>query len=227
MIKGFFKSVFVLLTVIALSLSLVSCEHDREYDEQEVLTAARELIGKSYLLNEIYYGKGIPCTTDASTANGYYYEADIRYLMENDFRTLEELRAMTTAVFTEGLCNLIFTTKLSSVIDEDNVQSMSRYYQKYSDLEGKEPECIMVYTKAINLLTGDILYDYDSLRVDGVKGQYVTVALEAIVFNDKGDSQTATLKIRMLEEDEGWRLDSPTYKVYNDKLDEYNNLQGK
>ena len=223
--KNIFKSLVILLIFTICLSSLVSCERDREYDEGEVLSVARELIEKSKLLNEIYYGAGIPCTTDASGANGYYYEADIRFLMENGFETLADLRKMTSDVFTEGYCNLIFSTKLSSVVDEDSVQSMSRYYQKYSDREGKEPECIMVYTKAINLLTGDIIYDFTSLKVHDVEGEVVIVSLNASVYNDKGDSQTATLKIRMLEENEGWRIDSPTYKVYNSSLSEYENLQ--
>lgn len=224
-----FVSLFLALVILSMSIfTLSSCQRDREYDEAEVLSAARELIEKSVLLNEIYYGKGIPATTDSSTANGYYFEADIRYLLENDFKTVEDLKKMTAAVFTEDLCNLIFSTKLSSVIDEDNIQSMSRYYQKYYDAEGKKPECIMVYTKAIDLLgESEILYDYTTLAVDGVKGEYVTVSIDATVYNGKGDYQSATLKIRMLEEESGWRLDSPTYKVYSERLDEYEDLTKK
>lgn len=222
-----FEAVLVVLTLLLSLTSLFGCERNREYDEGEVIDAARELIEKSQLLNEIYYGKGIPATTDSSTASGYYFEADIRYLMEHDFRTIDDLREMTSAVFTENMCNLIFTTKLSSINDGDNTQSLARYYQKYSDAEGREPECIMVYTRAISLLKGETIYDLSTLRVDGVKGQVITVALEVNLFNEEGDSQTATLKVDLLEEKNGFRLDSPTYKVYNGKLDEYNELQGK
>ena len=58
--KRFIKvALAILLSAIILFgvLSLVAC--DRKYDEEEVVSAAKALLEKASILNQIYYGGGI------------------------------------------------------------------------------------------------------------------------------------------------------------------------
>lgn len=208
--------------VISLLFNLISC--DRRYDEEEVRAEARSLIEKSALFNEIYWGEGISYIENTSTSNGAYYEASLVSLDKYGFSTIEELKGMTEEVFSEEYCQIIFSTTLSSVSDSGELQFYARYYQKYTDEYMTEPECIMVYSLAKALIVGKTEYLFDTLEVIGSKGDLVFVKIKAKVSHD-GKTQEQELKIGLIEQKDGWRLDTPTYVSYNDKKDDYNNLQ--
>ena len=214
------RLICLLLTSVAL-LSLVSC--NRRYNEDEVITSAEALLKKAEVLNEIYYGRGIQYIT-SGYVDGYYYEADPIHLNSLGFRTIEELKNKTLEVFTYGYAEEIFNTKLSAIEDETGVQQMTRYYQRYDGPNVLAPICIMVYSKAPVLFKDKIVYDYDSLRVMGSKKQTVLVEIDATVTNEEGKSQTVTVNLNLIEEDDGWKIDNPCYANYNDSADKYNEL---
>ena len=61
----------MLLCTLMLTCSFVGCGSvppvaDRDYNEAEVIEAAKELLPRSMLINELFYGSGIP----ASDAEG-------------------------------------------------------------------------------------------------------------------------------------------------------------
>lgn len=216
-------SLFVSVTLVLASLfNLISC--DRSYDEQEVKREARMLIENSIMLNEIYWGEGIAYVENASTSNGAYYEASFISLDKYGIRTLDDLKAKTRDVFSDGYCELIFSTTMSSVVDAEELQVYARYYQKYTDEYMTTPDCIMVYSHAKALITGEAEYLYDTLEVIGSKKDTVYVTILANVTYD-GKVQQKKIKIGLIEQNDGWRLDTPTYVSYNEKEDDYNNLQ--
>ena len=212
------KLFILLLITVSLLPSLISC--NRRYDEEEVLTSAKELLTVAEVLNEIYYGRGIQYVTTGNI-DGYYYEADPMHLKYLGFYTVEELKNKTLETFTRGYANQIFATKLSAIEDETGIQQMIRYYQKYDGENLLTPVCIMVYSMAPVSLKDEIIYDYSSLRVAGVSGQTVSVEVDATVTSGE-KIQTVTIKIDLIEEDNGWRIDNPCYANYNDNLDKNN-----
>lgn len=210
------KRILSLILVISLSLlSLVSCG-DRKYDEAEVKAAARALISDSEILNEIFWGSGIPYIDDKNTSDGVYYEAYYAYHKNLGVETLEDLKTLAGKTFSEDQCSLIESTILSSVTVGDEVYSLARYYQKVSVLNDKEiPECIMVNTDWDNLLIGEAVYDLDSIEVIGSEDETVYVTVNATVTYEDYTPQTRTIRVSLVEEDAGWRLDSPTYISYD------------
>ena len=212
--------VLVIAVILALVIALILIfspkdEKDRSYNEDEVLSAARELIPKTEMLNLVYWGAGIDHVDDESTANGYYYEANILHLEKLGFKTIEELKELTRASFSEDLCESIFSTSLTSVSDDNGIQSYARYYQKYVDDDSTErPYNIMVYTKARVLLTDEVVYHYDTLEVESVKGQVVYVTLMVTVTRGE-ESQTRPISVGLIEEECGWRLNDATYISYD------------
>lgn len=209
-----------LLLIVFVLLSFVSCE--RSYDEEEVIANASRLLREAEVLNEIYYGKGLQYVTTGHI-DGYYYEADPVQLYTLGFSTIEELKNKTLKTFSVGYSEQIFKTKLSVIEDETGIQQMTRYYQKYDGVNVLAPVCIMVYSKAPVSLKDEITYDYSSLTVSGVKGQTVYVNVLANVKSGE-KSQTVTIKIALIEEDDGWRIDNPCYANYNESQDKYNDL---
>ena len=221
MIKTGTVRLVAILLLAVLVLPLSSC--NRSYNEQEVLENAETLLKKAEILNEVYYGKGIDYTT-SGFADGYYYEANPIHLDKLGFSTIEELKNLTLETFTNGYANQIFATKLNMIQDETGIQEMTRYYQKYDSINLVTPVCIMVYSKAKVMLKDDISYDYSTLSVSGVKRETVYVTVEATVVRDNGDSQKVTVKLDLIEEAYGWRIDNPCYVNYNDSLDKYKEL---
>jgi hypothetical protein len=65
------------------------------------------------------------------------------------------------------------------------------------------------------LLLDDVEYDTDSITVIGSEGETVKVSIEATVKRVGCDPQKRRIEIDLIEEDDGWRLDSPTYLNYD------------
>lgn len=209
------KKILSILLILSLSLlTLVSCG-DRKYDEAEVKAAAKTLIADSAVLNDIFWGKGIPHTDDKNTSDGVYFEAYYYYHKNLGFETVDELMTMAAKTFSADQCSLINSTILSSVSVGEEVMSLSRYYQKVNLKDGKTPEAIMVNSTWENLLIGEAVYDLDSIEVIGSEKDTVYVTVKVTVTLEDYEPQTRTLRVALVEEDAGWRIDSPTYISYD------------
>ncbi len=204
-----------LVLLLALSLSLISCERDREYDAAEVEAAARALIEKSVLLNEIYYGKGIPADELSSEGSQKYKPANFIWLDENGFETVDELKQMTSKVYTSGYCEAIFASAFgSSSGADDNIEAYARYIQEYEDPEKKTPRHILVDIKAKPLFTSENEYIYSTLTATHSKGERVLVNIDVKVTSADGAEQTRALTVALVEQGGVWLLDGPTFLNY-------------
>jgi hypothetical protein len=219
------KALLLILVVIFALFCNISCSKNREYDEAEVISAAQTLIKKSEILNDIYYGYGIGYEMNESEAVGAYYRADFFSAQKFGVETIEDIKDLTYDCFTVSYSNSIISTKLSSVSDESGIQGYARYYQKYNALDDSE-ECIMVYKYAEVYLVDEVVYDYATIRAIGSVGDEVFVEIDVEVTTPDKKMQTQTVKISLLEESNGWRINSPTYVKYVDR-DYYNDLQNK
>lgn len=213
-LKSTISLILSIIIVFSMLFSLSSCgEKNREYDEAEVLSAAENLIKKSERLNKIYWGEGIIYSPDQSLANGAYYSADPESTELLGVNTVDDIINLTKETFTADYAKIAIDTKLSSVSDEDGIQIYARYYQKYSALDNS-PECIMVYKNAEIFLKDKCEYDYSTLCIDSVKGQSIFVKIAVKVTNPDGESMTTHAVVELIEEENGFRINTPTYKRY-------------
>ena len=210
----------IIVTLVSL-LTLTSC--NRSYDEEEVVAAAKQLLKEAELLNEIYYGAGIKYYDSDEWKIGYYKRADASHLAEIGFSTIDELRALTEKTFSYEYYNNVYTTLLYGFKEEGKVVTPARYYQHTN--EETEESYIMVYTEFTPLFTDEIVYDYDSVKAEKSKKEYVHLTVNATVTNAEGKSQAVTLTITLIEEENGWRLCNPTYANYNALEDRYSELE--
>ena len=222
--KRFITLLILIAVVISLCFNLVSCDKKIEYNEEEVLNAARELIEKSILLNEIYWGSGIPFIPASISL---YCEANILALSELGFYTIDELKKKTEEVFTSSYCENIYSSSISSTEDGEYIPFYPRYYQKYEDENQTIPVSIMVYSKFENLLPDKVEYLYETLSFSHAEKDAVYVKIKALVTRDEERVQYSEKTIALKKEANGWRIDSPTYLKYNDKINEYEDLLGK
>ena len=222
--KGVYNRIVSLALAVLMLFSLLyltSC--NRKYDEEEVVSAAKELLKTAEMLNIVYYGSGIEYF-DSDEEIGYYRKANPQHLEALGFKTVEELKKMTEATFSVKLSETVYSTVLSSLTTDTALISPARYYQAYDEKSG-EPTYIMVYTNFTPLFKGTITYDYDSVRADGSKKENVYVSVDATVTNQDGLSQRTTVTFTMVEEENGWRINSTTYANYNSLKDKYDELK--
>ena len=224
--KKILKIIALMLIIALLPILLAAC--NRSYDEAEVISAAEKLISASETLNQIYYGEGIGWLENSEKNNGIYREADPTELNRYGFKTIAELKELTKNVFSVAHSERMFEGTFSGAFLQDGSSSKARYYQKFIDssdpIERTKPDCIMVCSEVEGLLKGDASYDLSTLAVSRVKGQVVYVTLDVSV-SYEGKTQKQSLEVGLFEEEAGWRLDSPTYAVYNEFQDIYDQLQ--
>lgn len=212
------KSLLITIVVIFSVFTISACKKDkkenRDYDEAEVIAAAKELIKKSEAVNEIYYGYGIEGdTSDVNNSDGNYFPADILSTEKFGVETVEDIKTLTRECYTSAYSEVLINTVLFPTKDESgSIIDFARYYQKYDTLDTSKPLCIMVYSKYDRIwLTDKIEYLYDTVRVSGVDGEIIKVSITVNVTNSEGHTETKDIEIDILEEKNGFRLDEPTY----------------
>ena len=213
------KLISLLLCLCLSFLCLVSCgERDREYDEAEVTAAAKTLIEKSKIFNEIYWGGGVgyKMPEDGSEPKGYLpADSEALAALERDYgiKDLETLKKKTREVFSESGYNWIVSSCLTNIHGDTGVVSYARYYQATAENGG----ALMVYTNALNIYTDteSIEYLYDGIKVSAVKGEVLTVSLKVKAIGKNGEEKITPFTVSLIEEADGYRLHGASYATYN------------
>lgn len=213
-----FKRLIPLILIIStVFTSLISCG-DRDYDEAEVKAAAENLIRKSDILEDILFGEGLDHHIIEGTLSYQTVSADDikrkSEAMGESFSTVEELKVILSKVYTVGYKNDL----LSGILSGD-VNKYTRYYQN-----GEKMMKLVTYDVKKK---DEIEYHYDTLNVKDVEGEKITVSLDITITTKDGKSQRITIDVDMIEEPDGWKLDTPTYAVYNENYQNYKDLENE
>ena len=198
----------ILFTLFAfiLSLSLSSCNKNRSYDEGVVKTEAEVLLRKVGDLNTVYFGGGINYLSER-VGEGSYCEADPIHLSALGFETIAELEKLTLEVFSDGCADNIFKTKLEPITVDGQIVELARYYQAYDIISGEETS-IMVNKNMKRVFDDRMVFDYSTLTVIGSEGERVILEVDVTVKNENGLTKTQKQRVTLIEESDGWRLDS-------------------
>ena len=219
------SKIFLLLLVLALLIpSLVSCKDEvknRDYVESEVVSAAKVLIEKSLILNELYWGEGIRYQKPANEEDiKGYLPADKEHLaaLEKEYgiKDLETLKAKTREVFSQTGYNWIVSSCLTNVKGDVGTVSFARYYQSVEDEQTGATGDLMVYTTARNIYknTKNVEYIYDQMHVRSVEGEVITVSLKVKTTGLDGAQSTRDFSVELIEEADGWRLHGASYATH-------------
>ena len=213
-------SLFLFFTLLFSVLSLSSCGvENREYDSAIVLSEAERLIKKTEKLNVILWGKGLNYIEDLNYSDGIYYMANPIDTRDYGIETIDDLLLLMHETFSQGYCSIVNETVFTGLKGDTGVNSYSRYYQKYSVLDSDEPECIMVNSQYYFPFYSEIEYMYDTLYDIGAEGEVIYVGIKAKVSKD-GKSQIKHLKIGLIEESDGFKVETHTFANYYDETTE-------
>ena len=211
--KRIFSLVTALLLIFTLAFSLTSC--DRDYDEAEVVAAAKLLLKKAEPLNEIYYGKGLRCDELSIESVGNFKLVLDEELDLYGIKNLDDLKVRTREVFTMSCSEMIFNTRLDPIYDlNGNIIYQARYIE-YSP-GGDNEKFIYVDPNYTVSMTDTVEYYYDTVKVLDVEDLYLYMSVNAKITNENGESRESVIEFTMLEESSGWRLDTFTYAVFEE-----------
>lgn len=185
-----------------------------EFSEIEVKEAACELLSSSVLLNDIYFGCGMPATEDDKDDRGNYSPIDPLWAEVHGLKSIEDLRNLTRATFSESIYGDLERLFLTGA----TVDGVG--YSHYIDGYGEEKEDktrdhlgIFVHKNRESdfkvYATQSTSFDLDSLTVIGAEGKRVKIELDVTV-TDSADGRTmkARRHLYLVREADGWRLDS-------------------
>ena len=110
-----YRKIATVLSIILAATSLFACSPGAiEVTDEEIREVLRELIPMADELNEIYYGEGLP-TREA--AEGAVY---LELAPEAKYKTPDELKKATYAVFSDDLASQMFTIGVQGVYDDES-----------------------------------------------------------------------------------------------------------
>jgi len=161
---------------------------------EEIAPRVRELCERSFVLNEIYYGAGLPAVASATGSDYFYIDID-----QTDFYTADLIREETEAVYTADYAARIEEAAFTGVTSEVGAL-LARFSE---DGDGN----LMQHRDAESILPGKRAFLYDTLTVERSSPSEVKVRLAATLDGEKDDDALLTLK----KENGVWLLDSPTY----------------
>ena len=216
------RSFWALILSFVMTFSLISCaeeEYNREYNSAEVEAAAEELIERSLVLNDILYGKGIGYTEDESTS--IYKVADKESLEKFEIEHISDIEPRLRAVFSKAYVDTVYSSDIFTPLVEDEI---TKSYARYFEDEDEEGKTVIYVNKSYNFVLKNSYEYIGRVKAERSEGDFVIVSATVRATRDGGISKDFKLEIKLIEESEGWRLASPTYKVYNEYTDIYEDM---
>lgn len=204
--KNIIRIVAVALLCI-FTFGLTGCT--KKLSREEATLKVSELVEKSYELNEIVFGKGLEYIETEESKNTRY-----ALVKENDkYNSINDIRIAINEVFSEDYGATLKTTAFvgqSGVVDGTKVPE--RYIENEQgflvlkndivldgsvNVDGEKQE-ISYYGFKVNK------YDTSTIEIKKISRRFI----EAYITSEDGKE---TILVTLILEENGWRIDSPTY----------------
>ena len=205
--KTFIKT--VLFAVFVLSVFTLSACGKSGLSADEIRETYKELVEASYVLNEIYYGEGLPYIEDEDAVAALHGLAEgtdvsVHYMpvsKEAPFQTESEIREATAAIFSPAVCETMYEIAFTGVSTEDeSMIAFARYIEQDAFLT------VRIDLAETALRVGRT-YDFSAMTVVADEPDRITASFPSFLDGKK----SVNVKITMIKTADGWRLDSPTY----------------
>ena len=196
-IKKIVTSFMSIILIALLAVSMVGCGPE----EAEAKVIVKDLVEKSFELNEIYFGKkGLKYRDSGNPAEIY-----LPVLETEKYVLKSKLIEATYNVFCEDYADSIINMAFSGAQSEINQNSVkSRFLLKEDD------DWLYInkdYEYPIEYFTE---YDFSTIEIEYTSGSFIDAKINGKRKTDKG-YENVTVEISLVNEDNGWRLQDATY----------------
>ncbi len=197
------SAVLALLLLFSL-ICFASCKRSPPPTLEEIYDDAVDLIERSYAVNDLLFGYGLPVWEWEST----YAETMHIYSTRPLYEAVTPYATISTAARIKTL--------LSSVYSSAYVESLSAtLFDGYAYEEGAMPAQLKEDDKGLHqhrtyapLVTWQRIYDYSTMRVVDGDAQTAVIVMDSYLENDP---TPLAVELVLVLENGTWRLDTPTY----------------
>ncbi len=200
----FSKRVALLLLFLSILLCILPSCSKHPPALEEIYDPAVALIEASFVINDIAFGQGLPVwALDSSYAvqmNIYHNRPNyVQITPYSDFQSVEQIKQRMEAVYSEDYVTSLYAPLFDGYAYEEGAM-ISQYHEDSTRMYQRRD-----YDP---LLEGQRIYDYSTMRVvDGDKG-YAVIAIDTHLEHEE---KILTVELSLVLEENGWRLDTPTY----------------
>ena len=190
------NKVIKLAAAVLAGLMLTAAGGCAKRDDGEVISAAAQLIERSYEVNRLYFGEGLPYDAEQQAVGLSEYA-----LVTEDcgYTTVQELKDVAAGVFAESYCQHLWELAFEGIAADDDNVIYARYME---DLAGRLTVRIDTEREELNRT-----YDLESITVEKYIRDGAVIKVQSLVSGESDKEVTLTMK----KENGQWRLASPTY----------------
>lgn len=197
------RAMLVILTALLIVSAVVftSCGSITDDEAKDII---RELLPKTYELNDILFGPGLPYEKVPGGTDALLY---LPVTKEAPYQNEKELKEATLLVFSpdyaESIFNLIFSG-YSIGESESKSDSKGVIFARYFD---GDDGILRVNVNFEPIVKKSRTYDLNTIEIISKSNRRIIAKVGSII-DGKAD---VTVKITFVNTDNGWRVDSATY----------------
>jgi hypothetical protein len=203
------KSLFVrfsalLLVSLCLLTALPACAKSKPPRLEDIYDEAVELIEKSFAVNDMVFGHGLPVWHYGSEYADMLHIYQKTPIFENvteyaTVATLESIKTRMAAVYSAAYTESLFAPLFDGYVYEEG--SMPAQYRE-------DATRLYQWKSYEPLVTQQRIYDYASMRVIGGDAETAIIEIDSHLENEQ---TTLIVELVLVLENGQWRLDTPTY----------------
>lgn len=193
------KKIIILICILILPLSLLSCQGP--YSDEEAANILAELLEKDAELNRYVWGDGFSTLEDPGDAAEDTSVVYYRVNADAPYHSVDALKAEVEALYTEEVRLII-----NAYAFENTEASMARFCDFYQNDE-------------IADLQIDVTLNHPPYRLNTViypstakvTRSSATIIEAEIEYSNGADGDRRTMDVRILKENDSWKLDTQTW----------------
>lgn len=203
--KKFIRFLIVAAVIVGGIFLFIHFYNDAELiSDTEAQKILSELVPKSEKINEIIWGKGLDVAEGQDPKLESVTAAQYRLVSEDSpYKNTEELRKAIAEVYSEGFIEkTIEYTAFKGAEGALEESVSSQMYPRYKDNDAGQ---LLIDITNPGWELNTVIDSSTAKVVDAERGSQ-TIEVKATIEGEK-----TTLKLVIVEQENGWRLDTPTY----------------
>jgi hypothetical protein len=194
----------LLLVSLCLLTALPACAKSKPPRLEDIYDEAVELIEKSFAVNDMVFGHGLPVWHYGSEYADMLHIYQKTPIFENvteyaTVATLESIKTRMAAVYSAAYTESLFAPLFDGYVYEEG--SMPAQYREDATRQYQ-------WKSYEPLVTQQRIYDYASMRVIGGDAETAIIEIDSHLENEQ---TTLIVELVLVLENGQWRLDTPTY----------------
>ena len=201
------RALLSLLVLLALLVSLVSCDRGQKPDDGTLVGEAASLIRASVVLDRLFFVEGLPALS-AEEGEGYV-SVNTAALSSLGFTSYASIRAYAEQIYSYALFSSFESMAVLAVTDGSVLIRRAYCYDK-TDKKGNFQD-FLVSTAGLHKQMDRAEYDLSTLTVTKKTASTARLTVEATVTShDTGETQRRPVTVAPCLADGIWKLDTLT-----------------